>query len=81
MNLIKGKITKEFTLDEVNALNELIMRDVPKAIKAEEYQNKTDDETSIFYYCAVCGAFLGRNEAKRFCPACGQRQDMEIIEL
>lgn len=80
MNFIKGKITKEFTLEEVNALNDLIKRDTPRAIKAEEYTNN-DGETKTYYYCSVCDTFLGADKVKLFCPGCGQKQDTQIIDF
>lgn len=65
MNKIKGSMDVRLSLDEVNHINDLIVRDTAKAVKADTNYDLT--------YCPVCGAVV--IESELFCSKCGQRLD------
>lgn len=67
MNTLKGTIDVRMTLDEINKVNELIMRDTAKAIKTDEHYNLD--------YCPNCNRVLLKGDT--FCSRCGQRLDTE----
>lgn len=71
MKKLKGKTTVELTIDEVNAINELIERNEEKAIVRDE---KYDLE-----YCPVCNQSVFVHY--KFCPHCGQRLDNKNFAL
>lgn len=78
MKKINPKMAVEMTLEDANYINELIERDKAKPVR--EVYLKTFDEN--IYECPVCGNALGELNVKTpFCRECGQRLDVENIEL
>ncbi len=67
MRFITGSMDIRLTLEEVNAINDLIKRDTAKAEKADEKYDLT--------YCPTCNKLTLNSYV--FCPDCGQRLDHE----
>lgn len=67
MKLVKGTMDIRLSLDEVNHVNELILRDTAKAVIADDKYDLT--------YCPVCRKVT--INTYNFCPTCGQRLDTE----
>lgn len=77
MKALNPRMTIEMSLDDVNHINDLIERDQAKPIK--EIYLKTFNEN--IYECPVCGYALGELASTSFCRGCGQRLDVDNIEL
>lgn len=69
MNKLKGSVDIRLSLDEVNAINDLIKRDTAKAI----VQKQIGD--TIIECCPYCGKIAYGHG--NFCEECGQRLDHE----
>ena len=76
--MITGTMNVPMTLEKANYYNALERRDMAKAVVEHTYKDNEGNEHS-YYKCPVCDEFVYDGEA--FCKSCGQRIDMENIEL
>lgn len=73
MKPIKGKMSIELTIEDVNYINSLIERDTPKPMK--EYKG----EGWSTPLCPRCEKVINTN--MEYCWWCGQHIDLENYEL
>lgn len=73
MNLIRSTVTINLTIEQVNEINELIVRD--EALPVIPYK----DEPEKWSCCPQCRRLL--NHEDNFCRECGQRVDTDNYVL
>ena len=78
MDKLKGKITVELTIEQVNEINALIEKNKPRALKKYVYSDTNLKSTNL---CPVCGRTLILLDDDGFCPRCGQSLDKDNYEL
>lgn len=72
---LNPKVSVEFSLSNLNRINELIERDTAMAVLERAYSTSLGN----YYLCPKCELMLV-SEAN-FCHRCGQRVDQDLIEF
>lgn len=72
---LNPKVSVEFSLSNLNRINELIERDTAMAVIEKVYSTSPDN----YYLCPKCEEVLIREV--NFCHRCGQRVDQDLIEF
>lgn len=78
MDKLKGKITVELTIEQVNEINALIEKSKPRALKRYIYSDPSITPTNL---CPACEHTLILTDSESFCPHCGQALDKDNYEL
>lgn len=71
MNIIRSMVDLKMSIEEINYINELIVRDEALPVIPDK------NEPEKWAKCPKCRGLLSRTIDKHFCPVCGQRVDVE----
>ena len=71
MNIIRSMVDLKMSIEEINYINELIVRDEALPVIPDK------NEPNKWGRCPKCKGLTARTIDKKFCTHCGQRLDVE----